>query len=103
MLFTDYLMTQLSAHPSSQPRDVIKQCYQAAFGAEHLLTDPSGAETCFWKEYEEASFPEGRSVPPAEPISPKICRISLPAWKQTGMPGRWLFRMFLLSVSNPQG
>ena len=30
MNFTAYVEEQLHLHPSTQPRDVIKQCYQAA-------------------------------------------------------------------------
>ena len=37
MDFTTYVEEQLRLHPATQPQDVIKQCYQAARGAEHLL------------------------------------------------------------------
>ena len=41
MNFRDCLIAQFAAHPSAAPQDAVKQCYQAAFGAEHLLTDTS--------------------------------------------------------------
>ena len=37
MDFTTCLREQLRRHPSMQPQDVIKLCYQAARGAEHLI------------------------------------------------------------------
>lgn len=33
------LAEQMRIHPSMTPRDIAKLCYQAARGAEHLLTD----------------------------------------------------------------
>ena len=41
MNFSDHLKKQLSLHPSMQPQDIVKLCYQAAFGAEPLLPDPA--------------------------------------------------------------
>ena len=38
-----FLREQAALHPCMQPRDALKMCYQAAFGAEHLLRDPGAA------------------------------------------------------------
>ena len=37
MDFSFYLKTQLEHHPSMQMQDIIKMCYQATFGVEHML------------------------------------------------------------------
>ena len=38
MSFEFYFEEQLKKHPSMQFSDAVKLCYQAAMGAEHLLT-----------------------------------------------------------------
>ena len=38
MSIKKYLKEQFVLHPSMMPSDVAKLCYQAAMGAEHLLT-----------------------------------------------------------------
>ena len=50
MEFEVYLKQQLALHPSMQPQDVVKLCYQAAHGAEHLLSDIKAAEKYFYQE-----------------------------------------------------
>ena len=49
--FKDYLQEQVCLHPTMQPQDVVKMCYQAAFGAEHLLADKEAAFTWLKREY----------------------------------------------------
>ena len=98
-----YLKSQLELHPSMQPQDVIKLCYQAAFGAEHLLQDKQRALNYFNEEF---SYIEPHICNPNkkiadrlyEQISDNIYRINLDAWKTTGMPSKWLFEMFVNSM-----
>ena len=47
MEFRDYLTMQMNMHPSIQPQDIVKMCYQATFGAEHLLSDEDNAKRYF--------------------------------------------------------
>lgn len=100
MEFRDYLAEQIKAHPVMQPQDVVKLCYQAAFGAEHLLTDVSRAKAYFEQEY--GAVP-AKDMVLWEQISPKVCRINLCAWKAQGLPADWLFRMFVNSASVTEG
>lgn len=93
MDFATCLQQQLQRHPAMQPRDVLKLCYQAARGAEHLLADAGRARTYFDQEY--AATPADSSLPLFESISPDIARVNLAAWKTTALPADWLFRMFL--------
>lgn len=53
MSFEAFLREQMKKHPSMQPQDVVKMCYQAAFGAEHLLLDLDVAKSYLEKEYAE--------------------------------------------------
>ena len=101
MNFTAYVEEQLHLHPSTQPRDVIKQCYQAAKGAEHLLMDTTRARAYFDQEY--AATPADAAQPLFEAISDNVCRVNLAAWKAASLPAEWLFRMFVHTASVPMG
>ena len=96
MHFQNYLTEQLRLHPVIQPQDIVKMCYQAAFGAEHLLKDISAAENYFYSEYNSIPCSDELLF---EEISDSVCRINLSAWKKTGMPAKWLFHMFINSAS----
>ena len=99
MNFTTYLSEQLQLHPSMQPQDVLKLCYQAARGAEHLLADFSRARAWFDREY--AAVPADAAQPLFEMLSPEVARVNLAAWKAAGLPEEWLFRMFAATASVP--
>lgn len=100
MDFKQYLQEQMTKHPSMQPRDIIKMCYQAARGAEHLLSDFEAAKRYFEREFETTAPAEGALM---ENISDDICRVNLGVWKAKGLPGEWLLRIFLDSASTPYG
>lgn len=90
-----YIKSQLELHSSMQPQDIIKLCYQAAFGAEHLLSDKKLALTYFNEEFANTEPSDGDLY---EQISDNIYRINLGAWKSTNMPSEWLFEMFVNSM-----
>lgn len=100
MDFTTCLQEQLRLHPSMQPRDVFKLCYQASRGAEHLLADTTRARAWFDREYAET--PADASQPLFEPLSENVSRVNLAAWKAANLPADWLFRMFVHTASVPQ-
>ena len=101
MDFVTCLREQLSLHPAMQPQDVLKLCYQAARGAEHLLADTSRARAYFDQEY--AATPVDASTPLFEPISENVARVNIAAWKSSALPADWLFRMFVHTASVPMG
>lgn len=94
--FDHYLKEQLRLHPSMQPRDVAKLCFQAANGAEHLLTDTQKAREYFFSEFESVSETD-------EPLYEYICsdrvRFNLGAWKKQGLDPEWLFNIFVSSAN----
>jgi hypothetical protein len=92
---TFYLREQAALHPAMTPQDVVKHCYQAAFGAEHLLTDIERARGYFLAEYEAT---KENDAPLTEPIAPDVARVNLAAWKAASLPPEWLFGMFVSSV-----
>ena len=101
MNLTTCLQEQLRLHPAMQPQDVLKLCYQAAYGAEHLLADVSRARAYFDQEY--AAVPADEALPLFEPLSEDVARVNLAAWKAASLPAEWLFRMFVHTASVPMG
>lgn len=95
MSIKKYIIEQFELHKSMRPEDVVKLCYQAALGAEHLLTDLDGARRYFNSEFESV---EERSGALYEKLSDEIIRVDLGAWKAKGMPSEWLFNMFCASA-----
>ncbi|MBR2902103.1 MAG: (d)CMP kinase [Clostridia bacterium] len=95
MEFIKCLAEQLRIHRHSQPRDVVKMCYQAAFGAEHLLGDLDAAREYFYREYHSVEPVSGHIF---EPISPYTCRVNMGAWRAAGLDPSWLFNMFVSSI-----
>ncbi len=91
-----YIREQMKLHPSMTAQDIIKMCYQAAFGAEHILSDIEAALNYFESEYNTVPSTD---EPLYEMISEKVCRINMGAWKKEGMPSSWLFQMFTMSAS----
>ncbi len=90
-----YLKQHLSHHPSARAQDVLKLCYQRAFGAEHLLLNLDAARTYFFKEYEAIPAREGDAV---EPISDALARVHFAQWKQAGGDPEALFSAFAASA-----
>ena len=97
MKLHNYLIEQLKKHPIMQPQDFVKQCYQAAFGAEHLLNDTNRAKQYLQKEYESVS--PSNTTPLYEEISETVCRVNLSAWKQKQLPIDLLFQLFVQSCT----
>ena len=96
MRLTVYLREQAKLHPSMEPVDAIKLCYQAAYGAEHLIKNIDTANFYFREEFERVEAGD-ESEPLYEHISDVGCRVNLRAWKRRGLPGEWLFNMFTQS------
>lgn len=101
MNFKFYLTEQIKKHPSIESQDIAKLCYQAAFGAEHLLSDISAARRYFDAEFDAVEAREGELV---EFISDKVCRVNLAVWKARGLSPDKLFDAFVASASvGPSG
>ena len=97
MKIVEFMQEQAVRHPATEPVDVIKLCFQAAFGAEHLLEDREAAFQYLRQEYDRVQPNE--KEPLYEAISDSFCRVNLRAWKQRKLPMSWLFRMFAETVS----
>lgn len=90
--FGEFLLEQAELHPSMEPRDALKMCYQAARGAEHGIADRAAARKYLREELGRVAADEGE--PLFEAISPSFCRVNLRAWKAKAMPWQWLYNMF---------
>ena len=75
-----------------QVQDVAKLCYQATFGAEHLLINITTAKNFLLREFAQTP---AREEPLCENISDEYCRVNLGAWKWHGYPIDELFSLFL--------
>ncbi|NLO40831.1 MAG: hypothetical protein GX115_15355 [Ruminiclostridium sp.] len=93
--FVKYLKQQALLHPAMTPQDAVKLCFQAAFGAEHILMDLDKAWAYLWKEFEQ-TLPQSMQV--FEPVCDEYCRCNLAAWKRLNLPLEWLFQMFYHSA-----
>ena len=94
MEFKEYLIDQIRSHPSFQKQDVIKMCYQASFGAEHILSDEKKAYAFFMEEYRNTSAKEEKLY---EPISDDFCRVNFSSWKRMRLEKEDLFELFVQS------
>lgn len=90
--FGTCLTGQSARHPAMRPQDAVKLCYQAAFGAEHLVGDGAAARRALQTEL--AAVAADGAQPLAEPVCADLCRLNLAAWKARVLPPEWLFRMF---------
>jgi len=96
MDFKYYLSEQIKKHPSIMPRDAVKLCYQAAFGAEHLLSDKEAARRYLYTELERTVACDGELY---ECISEDFCRVNLAVWKERGLSAESLFELFVASAA----
>ena len=95
MNFEFYFEEQLKRHSSMQYQDALKLCYQASFGAEHLLSDLNRAKA--YLETEIASIEPSDELL-FEYISNEICRVNLGAWKKRNLSIDELFVAFCNSA-----
>ena len=97
-----YLADQARRHPALRPRDAIKLCYQAAYGAEHLLPDPAAAHDYLHRELSACAA--DAAEPLYEEISPDLCRVNLRAWKARAYREAALLALFLQACApRPDG
>ena len=90
-----FFALQAQAHPALQPADALKMAYQAAFGAEHLLTDQQKARAFLHAEMTSCRDVPG--LPVWERIGDDTLRIHLAPWRAAGLPEEWLARLFIRS------
>lgn len=93
--FAGCVKEEMRRHPESRAQDWVKFAYQAAWGAGHGIPDRERAWKVFSREF-AAVKPEKTAL--FEIISPDYCRINLGAWKERGLPAKWLFNMFCASA-----
>ena len=90
--FENYLLHEAARCPLMEPRDALKLCYQAAYGAEHGIKDPNSARKYLREELKRGEACMER--PLYVPISSGLCRVDLRAWKARGLKWQWLYAMF---------
>ncbi|NLM24815.1 MAG: hypothetical protein GX208_01675 [Firmicutes bacterium] len=91
-----YFLEQLKNHPSMKPQDIVKLCYQATFGAEHLLTDLERARQYLYEEFKTTEAADSFIY---ENISDLYCRVNIASWKYRGFSQELLFELFSKSAA----
>ena len=92
---------QLEWHPSMEPQDMYKLCYQVTYGAEHLIQDTESAWKYLQMEYEQVKA--GQKWPVLEWLSLDVARVNLASYKALGLPLRPLFDVFVQGASQFSG
>jgi len=77
-----------------RPTDVVKFCFQAAFGAEHAISDIKKTKEYFYEEYNSTPADNENLF---EEISPEVIRVNFSAWKMSNLNPEWLLNMFVNS------
>ena len=94
--FKSILAEQMRRHPAMRAEDMLKLCYQGAYGPEHILGHIDAAKRAFDAEY--AAVAPRPNEPLFEIISPDFMRVNLGAWKARKLPPEWLFNLFVGSA-----
>lgn len=97
MDFESCLRNHIATHPYVMPQDLVKFCYQAALGAEHLMVDIVLAERNFYDEY--GAVESDDSQPLMEPLSEEFVRVNFAKYKSLGLDPDELFVAFVSSVT----
>ena len=100
MSIEKYLKKELKIHPHMQPQDIVKLCYQAAYGSEHLIKNKNEAKAYLKKEC-SCLIPSDTEL--IENISDDICRINLNAWMYNSLPIDWILELFFMSSHETLG
>ncbi len=95
-----YLIEHLQTHPLATASDIIKFCYQATFGAEHLLLDTERARYYFDIEYDGTNPAEGLII---EVLSDKIVRVNFAGYKYGCYDKEVLWKAFVNCATTKRG
>ena len=92
MTFQECLQQHIQLHPLLEAQDIIKFCFQAAFGAEHILMDLKAAEKYFFNEFTNTKEAD---ILLYEELNERYCRVNIAAWKKKGLDPEVLFQYFI--------
>lgn len=87
-----YIVSQLELHPSAEPADIVKMCYQSCFGPFHLMSAGEKMKAYFVDEFNSIEPSDG---PLYEEISEKYVRVNMAVWKYMNYPAESLFEIFM--------
>ncbi|MCL2571444.1 MAG: hypothetical protein FWE11_03495 [Defluviitaleaceae bacterium] len=96
MDLSPYILEEAKRHSSVTPQDIVKLCYQAAYGVGHILSDTTRALEYFNDEFESTPADDKLLV---EYIGTDVCRVNFSAWKRLTLNPTWLWNLFFASIS----
>lgn len=85
-------------YPHIQPHDAVKLCYQACFGAGHMIFNTAGAVEYLNREYEQAQPDDSELF---EPLPGGYARLNLGAAKREGLSAEIVFALFYATAATP--
>lgn len=97
MGFSENLKNHIALHPKAQPQDIVKFCYQGAFGAYHIIN--ADTRKVFFEEFSKTPAHDDKLY---EALTDSLCRVNFSAWKFRKLPSEALYNMFVLSASKPE-
>ena len=80
--FKTCVRQQAKMHPAIEPQDMYKLCFQAAFGAEHLIADEQRARAYLQQEFDRTDA--DANTPLIEWLCEDVARVNLAAYKALG-------------------
>lgn len=96
--FEKFLRQELKDHPEMECIDLLKFCYQAAFGTD---TESGRSKKDFFYEFNRIMPDDNLDL--IRVTSPDTARVNLAAWKAAGLPPEWLFRMTVMDPDFSDG
>lgn len=96
--FKTCVKQQIQMHPFMAPQDMYKLCFQAAFGAEHLISDKQKAREYLSSEFEQTKA--STNEPLIEWLSEGVARVNIAPYKAAGYPLEILLNLFITSASD---
>ena len=84
-----------------EPQDMYKLCFQAAFGAEHLISDRQKAKEYLASEFERTKA--SSDEPLIEWLCEGVARVNIAPYKAAGYPLETLLELFISGASDFAG
>lgn len=92
------ILAHAARYPLMQPQDAVKLCYQAYFGAGHMISNTAGAVEYLNREYEQAQ-PDNSEL--FEILPGGYARLNLCAAKRAGLSAELIFALFFATAAAP--
>ncbi len=98
--FDRILLDHYARYPLMELQDALKLAYQNAFGPGHMMRNPKEAEKAFLREWAGCTT---NADPLYVPVGNGLCRASLYACREKGLPAPAVFELFRSACAQREG